>query len=155
MCNPYEPPQSASAQRRESRSLLVLLVHGVARATLFVMLVKALSYDLTHDRVAIIDIPRQVRPLLWPIIVYSLPIWITTSFQYRCGVMVVQSILGAAGFGTLWAWCLDARLAEVVYWSTIIGLVLAVYAISVDVLVSRCTGNKGRSFLKDNSGNSG
>lgn len=131
--NPYESPHSDSAPHRGGGSLMVLFLASVARALVFLILVKGWSaYYLPNEPAAIFAIPRRALAQVLPVAIYSFPIWLGMNLRYRFLLVVVQSIVAAACFGILWVLSLDTRLTEVLYWSTVLSVALVVFSLSVE-----------------------
>ena len=114
---------------------VALVVESVVCAIFYTAIVKALSYDMTEERMAVTEIPGHLRPLLLPIAIYAFPVWGMKSWKYRCRAKIVQGVVSAVSFGMLWAWLLDTRVAEIIYWTVVSGAMLALFAFATDTIL--------------------
>ena len=143
MDNPHKSPRPASGMGLMVKTI-ALVVESVACAIFYASLLKALSFEMSEERVAVTEIPGHLRPLLLPIAIYAFPVWGMKSWQYRCRAKIVQGVVSAVSFGMLWAWLLDTRVAEIVYWTVVSGAMLALFAFATDTILFHSSLSKKR-----------
>lgn len=137
MDNPYESPGfDCVASSSVSKNTIVAL-ESLVLGGFFLALMKLISYELTPERVELLDIPTHLRPLLISGGIYVYPVWSVARLRYRISVRVVQSIVSAFCLFALCLFFSTVTLAETIYWSAFAGGMMAIFAGCLTFLISK------------------